>query len=183
MSIFGKSKKCDKSVKNAIIDGDYRAVEKTLSKDKSYINRLINDDQTLLHTACRHSQRNVAIILLKYGANVHAVDQSGKTPFHLAVDTGDCDLVELMIAAGSTINDIPSLDGREKVCSVLISCAHNSCMVKILLKAGAKWDYRFLHEYHIYHLGGWAEADKKWVGDFCNVKNWSLYEEVRGTSP
>lgn len=173
MFTFGKSKsKCEKSMLHAIIGGDHQKVEQILRKDKAYINRTTDDGDTLLHTACRHSQRNVAIILLRYGANVNAVDSNGNTPFHVAVKEGDCDLVELMIAVKSVINDIPSLDGQEKVCSALISCAHNSCVVKLLLKSGAKWDNRFLHEYNIYHLGEWAQSDKEWVGEFCGVKNW-----------
>lgn len=51
---------------------------------------------TALHWAAEHRHRDVAELLLKYGADVHAFSKFDKTPFDIAADHQDCDLMLLL---------------------------------------------------------------------------------------
>ncbi|XP_067094054.1 GA-binding protein subunit beta-1-like isoform X2 [Osmerus mordax] len=51
---------------------------------------------TALHWAAQHGHREVAELLLKYGADVHSLSKFDKTPFDIAMDTSNTELMILL---------------------------------------------------------------------------------------
>ncbi|XP_062321483.1 GA-binding protein subunit beta-2-like isoform X2 [Osmerus eperlanus] len=51
---------------------------------------------TALHWAAQHRHREVAELLLKYGADVHSLSKFDKTPFDIAMDTSNTELMILL---------------------------------------------------------------------------------------
>ncbi|XP_054478110.1 GA-binding protein subunit beta-1-like isoform X2 [Anoplopoma fimbria] len=59
---------------------------------------------TALHWAAQHGHREVAELLLRYGADVHCLSKFDKTPFDIAMDTSN---TELMILLQNQVNIEP----------------------------------------------------------------------------
>lgn len=55
---------------------------------------------TALHWAAQHGHREVAELLLKYGADVHSLSKFDKTPFDIAMDTSNTELMILLQVKG-----------------------------------------------------------------------------------
>lgn len=51
---------------------------------------------TALHWATEHGHRGVVELLIKYGADTHALSKFDKTPFNIAVDRGNTELMLLL---------------------------------------------------------------------------------------
>lgn len=51
---------------------------------------------TALHWATEHGHRGVVELLVKYGADTHALSKFDKTPFNIAVDRGNTELMLLL---------------------------------------------------------------------------------------
>lgn len=51
---------------------------------------------TPLHMAVEYGRADTAVMLLSYGADLHARDANGSTPVHLALERRDIDMVELL---------------------------------------------------------------------------------------
>lgn len=51
---------------------------------------------TALHWATEHGHRGVVELLVKYGADTHALSKFDKTPFNISVDRGNTDLMLLL---------------------------------------------------------------------------------------
>ncbi|KAM4595959.1 GA-binding protein subunit beta-2-like [Polymixia lowei] len=51
---------------------------------------------TALHWAAQHGHREVAQLLLQYGADVHSLSKFDKTPFDIAMDTSNTELMILL---------------------------------------------------------------------------------------
>ncbi|KAM6967640.1 GA-binding protein subunit beta-1-like [Aplochiton taeniatus] len=51
---------------------------------------------TALHWAAQHGHREAAELLLKYGADVHSISKFDKTPFDIAMDTSNTELMILL---------------------------------------------------------------------------------------
>ncbi|XP_078143147.1 GA-binding protein subunit beta-2 [Centroberyx gerrardi] len=51
---------------------------------------------TALHWAAQHGHREVAELLLRYGADVHSLSKFDKTPFDIAMDTSNTELMILL---------------------------------------------------------------------------------------
>ena len=72
-----------------------------------------NRERTPLHTACRHGETDVVMILTQSlkllqevtGANLlEDTDSMGNTPLHLACVGGSCDSVKLLIDCSASLN-------------------------------------------------------------------------------
>ncbi len=51
---------------------------------------------TALHWATEYGHRGVVELLIKYGADTHALSKFDKTPFNIAVDRGNTELMLLL---------------------------------------------------------------------------------------
>ena len=95
-----------------------------------------NNGSTLLHAASFTGSVNVAQILLKDGANVHAQDKAGRTPLYLAVpglDDQD-DIIRLLLEYGARV------DTQDNVYTTPLHMAAQSGSVKavrLFLEHGA----------------------------------------------
>lgn len=58
---------------------------------------------TPLHEACNHGHYNVALILVKAGANVNAKGLDDDTPLHDAAIVGQLKLVKLLVERGADV--------------------------------------------------------------------------------
>jgi len=68
---------------------------------------------TALHWATEHGHRGVVELLVKYSADTHALSKFDKTPFNIAVDRGNTELMLLL---------------QVKICFLMMCCA-----IKILM--------------------------------------------------
>lgn len=58
---------------------------------------------TALHWAAQHGHREVAELLLRYGADVHCLSKFDKTPFDIAMDTSNTELMILLQVDGRRV--------------------------------------------------------------------------------
>ncbi len=65
--------------------------------------------QTALHVAARYRATKVLAALLGRGANPNTQDNWGKTPLYYASQTGDADLVNLLVQAGASAQEYAAL--------------------------------------------------------------------------
>ncbi|KAJ3003974.1 hypothetical protein HKX48_001475, partial [Thoreauomyces humboldtii] len=80
--------------------GDLDAVYATLWAERPDINcRKIGFGSTPLAVACRTGNRQVAGVLLSFGADVSALDEYGVSPLHWAATSGSTDLVLQLLQA------------------------------------------------------------------------------------
>jgi hypothetical protein len=104
---------------------------------------------TPLHFA---ANADVASILIEHGAEVEALDWSGRTPLHWAVQFGRVDVVERLIQAGAEV------DRQEKDGSTPLHWAaregHHE-IVRFLLARGAKPDVKNREGSTPLHWGAW----------------------------
>ena len=63
-----------------------------------------NKGNSLLHVACSNGFARIAKLILKYGANIDAVNAEGNSPLHLCYQYGRSALVSILIAAGANEN-------------------------------------------------------------------------------
>jgi ankyrin repeat protein len=70
-----------------------------------------NDGSTLLHTALRSSQEDVAQLLLAAGARIDTTDQAGNTPLHVAAATGMTGSVQQLLQMGADPRVLNIYDG------------------------------------------------------------------------
>jgi len=59
------------------------------------------ENNTLLHVAILHQKYDVAKELIKFGANVNALNWEGNTPLHMGVTRGNVDMCEFLVKSGA----------------------------------------------------------------------------------
>ncbi|XP_038850316.1 GA-binding protein subunit beta-2-like isoform X2 [Salvelinus namaycush] len=79
----------------AATEGHFNIVELLVSSGAD-INAKDMLKMTALHWAAQHGHREVAELLLKYGADVHSLSKFDKTPFDIAMDTSNTELMILL---------------------------------------------------------------------------------------
>ncbi|HEY9301636.1 MAG TPA: ankyrin repeat domain-containing protein [Phormidium sp.] len=77
---------------------DFKELVQQLIKDGANVAIRDSEKRTPLHYA---TTKEVAALLM---LDINAIDQSGNTPLHLAVDRGSQDIAELLIANGARVN-------------------------------------------------------------------------------
>lgn len=70
----------------------------------SCVNAKDNDGYTPLHRACYNNNIDIALLLLKYGANVNAVTEFKWTPLHSACQWTNPYCVALLLQHGADVN-------------------------------------------------------------------------------
>ncbi|XP_059176236.1 ankyrin-3-like [Physella acuta] len=81
-----------------------------------------------------HKSVEVVNVLLKGGANVHAVDEDDRTPLHISAIYGDLDIVNSLIKAGSNINVTDKFGNTALLMSLLYN---NKEVSKYCIESGA----------------------------------------------
>lgn len=103
---------------------------------------------TALIIACRgYGAAAVVKELLAHGADVHAANPTGANPLTAAAETGDAEVVRLLLTHGANANSsvrIPNSTGVESALMIAAHYGHEAC-VKLLLAHGA--DPRFTSDY------------------------------------
>ncbi|GBG24464.1 Ankyrin repeat domain-containing protein 1 [Hondaea fermentalgiana] len=94
---------------------------------------------TALHEACRYGHHEVACLLIKYHADVNALDCIGHTPLFSAAKGGYNSIVNLLIERGADVN-IVSHKGKTALHSAMEN--GHKVVTLLLLEAGAKLDAR-----------------------------------------
>jgi ankyrin repeat protein len=97
--------------------------------------RYMADSNTALTLAVDHGSINVAKLLLKRGADVHAVNDGGNTPLHLAVCNNIPELISLLLQSGADVNARSSAGYTPISFTVSAPISKMSC--QLLLDAGA----------------------------------------------
>jgi len=106
------------------------------------INKLAADGYTPLSRAAFAGHANVVQALLTQGADPNAMSKDGASALFWAYVRAHENAAELLIAAGADVNAM-----RDSEYSVLNAAIGNSCsleLVKLLIRAGASLDHRFL---------------------------------------
>ncbi|KAJ8339634.1 hypothetical protein SKAU_G00342670 [Synaphobranchus kaupii] len=80
----------------AAAEGHSLIVELLVGQSGADINAKDMLKMTALHWAAEHGHRAVVELLVKYGADVHALSKFDKTPFEIAVDNNDAELMGLL---------------------------------------------------------------------------------------
>ena len=94
------------------------------------------DGLTPLHTAARYGRREIAKLLLKYGADVnvnsdYGISLAGRTPLHEAVEHGEKEICALLLEHDAEVNasdpknetplHVAAKEGYTEICGLLIS--------------------------------------------------------------
>lgn len=81
---------------------------------------------TLLHVATLRNQTKAIDTLIKYGANINAADQHGRTPLHVAANEDNVDVIFALLDQGADVNMI-DVDGRTPFNLALQQMEHAAC--------------------------------------------------------
>lgn len=82
-------------------------IVKTLINKGAIVDRSNNDDQVALQYAIRtKNQTNVWRIVRadRLGRSLHVADNQGRTPLHIAAETGDINIISLLLSDGANKN-------------------------------------------------------------------------------
>uniref|UniRef100_H3A1V2 Palmitoyltransferase n=1 Tax=Latimeria chalumnae TaxID=7897 RepID=H3A1V2_LATCH len=91
--------------------GDLERVQSLLRGDPSRLQQTGWSGFTLLHVAAFHGNKELTLLLLRYGADPNAPNDAGETPFHFACRRGDTYLVHQIWKHGA---DVTRLDSQGK---------------------------------------------------------------------
>ena len=106
-------------------------------------------EDTPLHFAANAA---VAAVLIERGADVEALDWSGRTPLHWAAQFGRADVADRLIQAGARV-DRPAKDGATPLHWAAREGHHE--IVRLLLARGAKPDVKDQDGMTPLHFGAW----------------------------
>jgi ankyrin repeat protein len=82
----------------------------TLLKNKADVNALDLYKKTPLHDGIYSNK--IALALLEYGADVHAVDHEGWKPLHRAYERRDLELLKVLVSRGEPLNEFTPNGGN-----------------------------------------------------------------------
>lgn len=101
--------------------------------------------ETALHLALQHVEKDalkvlqVVKLLLKYGADVNAVDTAGATPLIGFCFHASCaPIVQLLLQYGADVNSVFLSELGDKTTPLLVACQTDIRIAKLLLQAGAE---------------------------------------------
>jgi ankyrin repeat protein len=80
---------------------------------------------TALHVAAQKDFGHIVQMLMERGADVNAIDDSGKTPAHMASATGCLDIVDMLHALGADL----SAQDQDGASPLHMACRHGNLMV------------------------------------------------------
>ncbi|KAH3756710.1 hypothetical protein Pelo_11479 [Pelomyxa schiedti] len=86
----------------------------------------LEDGSTLLHIMARHPFANcehICFALVQRGIDLHAVDNNGDTPCHIAVRSGNMKILDALLDLGASRNK--TNNNHESVYSLMLACKRN----------------------------------------------------------
>ncbi|XP_055848375.1 alpha-latrotoxin-Lhe1a-like [Episyrphus balteatus] len=101
-----------KLLQTAIEKGYIQIVEnclKTSPNAKSVLINVPNKSSSLLHIAVKKKQYDITEMLIKYEANVNAIDDKEKTPMYYATENGDLKTLKLLLANKASVTNCQGL--------------------------------------------------------------------------
>ena len=118
--------------------GDHAAV-RALIAQRTDVNATAVDGTTPLHAAVHADRLDIAVTLLRAGANASASDRYGVTPLYLAAVNGNADMIRRLLDAGVDPNTVDP--GGE---TALMTAARTGgpAALRLLLERGARVDAR-----------------------------------------
>lgn len=90
--------------------------------------------QFILHNACIYSTAAIVELLLKYGANINLLDDSGETALLKAVENNKTDIIKVLIQNGADLN---VMTGAKINALYIAEQKKNTEAIELLKKAGA----------------------------------------------
>jgi len=121
---------------DAIAKNDISKV-KALLNSKPKLNKTLDSRAapTYLTQASRLGRTEIALLLIKSGANVDFPDGDGMTPLLHACQIGNLKIAEALIHAGADVND-PNKWGETPL--MVAKNGNHKAIITVLIKAGAK---------------------------------------------
>jgi ankyrin repeat protein len=103
MRVRAQERAANATIHTAAEDGDVGRVAQLLAADPSLVHSPRRKDvpDQPLHVAALAGNRQVADLLLRYGADVNARGDQGMTPLHAAALGGNLDLADLLLKRGA----------------------------------------------------------------------------------
>ncbi|WP_253303066.1 ankyrin repeat domain-containing protein [Wolbachia endosymbiont of Phyllotreta cruciferae] len=120
---------------------DWDAIKLFIDKIDN-VNKLLNNEGTLLHLAATDGQREMVKYLLEKGANVTFGSKGGSTPLHNAAQKGHLDIVRMLLERNAAVN---AVDRCGRTALHLAAQEGHPDVVEMLLKKGAR---SFLDRYN-----------------------------------
>ncbi|KAI6212728.1 CBR-TRP-4 protein [Aphelenchoides besseyi] len=95
--VNSKSKNGEAPLHLAAMNGHVNVVNLLVQEHNASVEAITLDNQTALHFAAKHGQKEVCQKLLALGANPNARDDKGQTPLHLGAENDFPDVVKLFL--------------------------------------------------------------------------------------
>ncbi|KAK7476655.1 hypothetical protein BaRGS_00032130, partial [Batillaria attramentaria] len=120
----------------------YKVLDVLKRNDDKIVQKKNNDRQTALHVAASEGRKKSCTEILKYSPDLHAKDQHGMTPLHLAARDGRPTVVQLLLDKGAMVvseevpkgtdeNRMKDKDGRTAL-HLAASNGHTNCCTLLL---------------------------------------------------
>jgi ankyrin repeat protein/L-ascorbate metabolism protein UlaG (beta-lactamase superfamily) len=123
-------------IHNAALNGDLTKVKELLAKDPSLLNAANDVGRTPLHVAANSGHTELAVWLIKQGADVNRRESSYQlTPLHLAVWNGHLEVTRLLLTHGA---DLQAREKDNENALYYAALSNNLELVKYLVGKGLK---------------------------------------------
>ncbi|XP_053676419.1 ankyrin repeat domain-containing protein 49 [Anopheles nili] len=125
----------------AAAENKFETVEAIVSRKPSVVHATDSDGYTALHKACYCNNREMALLLLRYGANPNALTDMGWTPLHSACKWNNASCAALILQHGADVNARSNGDQTPLHIAVTVSSCR-STLVTLLMDARCDSEFR-----------------------------------------
>ncbi|XP_065200755.1 uncharacterized protein LOC135831864 [Planococcus citri] len=122
----------------AVLSGHREIVEILLRNGARVDIRFDDEDNSFLHVAAKRGIKEIAVALVKQGADVNALDTVNKSPLYIAAQEGNDQVAEVLIANKANVN---AVNKHGTALHMAAGYGHEN-MVALLLKNGARTDVK-----------------------------------------